>query len=384
MAKVEIRKVETKRELKAFIDFHYDLYKGSPYDVPDLFSDVMNTLRKDKNAAFEFCEAEYFMAFKGGKMAGRVAALINHRANDTWGRKEVRFGWIDFIDDMEVSAALFKAVEDYGRSKGMTEIVGPLGFTDMDQEGMLTWGFDELGTIATPYNYAYYPEHIRKMGGWEVDNNYLEFKIYVPDALPERLVKLTEMIKKRYGLRIKKLNKKDIFERGYGKAIFKLINDTYKVLYGYSELSPRQIDQYVNQYFPLADLDFITAVEDPAAGDKLVGIAITLPSLSRALQKTRKGRLLPFGWWHLIKALKFHKTKIVDTLLMAVHPDYRNKGVNAVMIADLIPYYIKYGIEYGESQLEMESNNAIQNQWEMFERVNHKRRSVYKRALQEV
>ena len=240
MSFVEIRKVETRHDLETFIDFHYDLYKGNAYDVPALFSDDMNTLSRDKNAAFDFCEAEYYLAYKGGKLVGRVAAIINHKANKRWGRKSVRFGWIDFVDDREVSAALLKAVEDYGRTKGMNEIVGPLGFTDMDPEGMLTWGFDQLGTMPTIYNYPYYPEHIEGVGGYEVDNRYVEYKVMVPEALPPRYEKLAEMIQTRYNLRVKKLTKQDIFEKGYGERIFKLINETYKDLYGYSELTDRR------------------------------------------------------------------------------------------------------------------------------------------------
>ena len=309
MSSIQIKKVTSKNDLKKFIDLHYELYAGSPYDVPNLYDDEWNTLSKDKNAAFEFCEAEYFLAFKDEKIVGRVAAIINHKANEKWNRKDVRFGWIDFIDDIEVSEALLNAVADYGRSKNMKTIAGPLGFTDMDPEGMLTMGFDQLGTIATAYNYSYYPMHLEAMGGWEKDVDYLEYKINVPDAVPEKLIKLSEMIQKRYNLRIKKLTKKDVFEGGYGRKIFELINSTYKDLYGFSELTDKQIDQYIAQYFPFANLDFITVIEDANKDNQIAGMGITLPSLSRALQKCKKGRLLPFGWWHLMKVIKFTKTE---------------------------------------------------------------------------
>ena len=198
MSSIEIRKVTDKKSLTTFIDFHYDLYKGNPYDAPNLYSDEVHTLSKDKNAAFEFCEAEYFMAYKDGKLVGRIAGIINKRANEKWERKSVRFGWVDFIDDIEVSRALFQAVEDWGRQKGMTEIVGPLGFTDMDPEGMLIEGFEELGTMATIYNYPYYPKHIEQLGGWEKDNDYLEFKLIVPQGgVPEKYQKIAEMVMKR-------------------------------------------------------------------------------------------------------------------------------------------------------------------------------------------
>lgn len=381
MSSVEIKKVEGKKALKTFIDFHYDLYKGSEYDVPNLFQDELNTLSPDKNAAFEFCEAEYYIAYKDGKPAGRVAAIINNKANERWGRKAVRFGWIDFIDDREVSAALLGAVEDYGRAHGMTEIVGPLGFTDMDPEGMLTFGFDQLGTMPTIYNYPYYPEHMEGMDGYVKDNDYVEYKLFVPEKVPDKYAKIAAMIEKRYDLHVKKITKRDIYKNGYGKKIFDLINMTFKDLYGYSELTDRQIEQYINMYFSFVDLNLITLVEDHSCGNKLVGIGITIPSLSHALQKCRRGRLLPFGWWHVLRAVKFHKTDIVDLLLLGVLPEYRAKGVNAMMFADLIPRYYEYGFKWGESQVEMETNEGVQSQWEYLETEHHKRRRCYKKEL---
>ncbi|MGM9723026.1 MAG: N-acetyltransferase [Prevotella sp.] len=381
MSSVEIKKVEGKKALRTFIDFHYDLYKGSEYDVPNLFQDELNTLSPDKNAAFEFCEAEYYIAYKDGKPAGRVAAIINNKANERWGRKAVRFGWIDFIDDREVSAALLGAVEDYGRAHGMTEIVGPLGFTDMDPEGMLTFGFDQLGTMPTIYNYPYYPEHMQGMDGYVKDNDYVEYKLFVPEKVPDKYAKIAAMIEKRYDLHVKKITKRDIYKNGYGKKIFDLINMTFKDLYGYSELTDRQIEQYINMYFSFVDLSLITLVEDHSCGNKLVGIGITIPSLSHALQKCRRGRLLPFGWWHVLRAVKFHKTDIVDLLLLGVLPEYRAKGVNAMMFADLIPRYYEYGFKWGESQVEMETNEGVQSQWEYLETEHHKRRRCYKKEL---
>lgn len=381
MTSITIKKVETKEDLKAFIEFHYDLYEGNEYDVPNLYSDEVNTLSKEKNAAFDFCVANYYLAIRENKVVGRVAAIINNRANEKWNQKRVRFGWIDFIEDKEVLEALLKAVEDFGKAHGMNEIVGPLGFTDMDPEGMLTWGFDQLGTMPTIYNYDYYPRLLESLPGYEVDNKYVEYKLFVPDTVPEKYAKIAEMIQNRYNLRIKKLTKKDIFEGGYGKKIFELINSTYKDLYGFSELSQKQIDQYINMYFPFADLSLITLVEDASADNKLVGIGITLPSLSEALQKCKKGRLFPFGWFHLLRAIKFHKTKIVDLLLIGVLPEYRMKGVNALIFADLIPRYQAYGFEWGETQVEMETNTNVQSQWETLNPVMHKRRNCYKKVL---
>ena len=381
MSSIQIKRVETKKDLKQFIEFHYHLYKGNPYDVPNLYSDEVNTLSKDKNAAFDFCEAEYFLALKEGKIVGRVAAIINHKANEKWKKKDVRFGWIDFIDDIEVSRALFKAVEEYGRKKGMDDIVGPLGFTDMDPEGMLTWGFDKLGTMATIYNYEYYPQHMEKLGGWEKDNDYVEYYLVVPEKSPEKYTKIAEMVEKRYNLHVRKLTKKDIFQGGYGKKLFDLINLTYSDLYGFSELTDRQIDQYVKMYFPFADLNLVTVIEDGNKDNQLAGLGITIPSLSHALQKCRRGRLFPFGWWHLLRAIKFHKTDGVDLLLMGFLPEYRSKGANALLFADLIPRYVDYGFKWGETQVEMESNEGVQSQWGPLDPINHKKRRCYRRSL---
>lgn len=382
MSAIEIKKVESRRDLGKFIDFHNELYKGNPYHVPNLYFDEMNTFRKDKNAAFDFCEAEYFMAYRDGKVVGRVAAIINHSANKKWERESVRFGWIDFVDDIEVSKALLKAVEDYGKSKGMKEIVGPLGFTDMDPEGMLLYGYDQLGTQATAYNYPYYPEHMDRMGGWEKDNDYVEYKLYVPEEMPEKYATIAKMIQKRYNLQVKKLKRNEIYgENGYGRKIFNVVNETFKDLYGYSKLTDRQIEQYVKMYLPMADLDLITIIEDWNTPDhKVVGVGISIPSLARALQKCG-GKLFPFGWWHILRALKFHKTEVVDLLLVGVLPEYRQKGANALLFYDLIPHYQRLGFKWGETHVEMETNMKVQGQWQYLNREIHKRRRCYKKDI---
>lgn len=382
MSAIEIKKVESRRDLCKFIDFHNELYKGNPYHVPNLYFDEMNTFRKDKNAAFDFCEAEYFMAYRDGKVVGRVAAIINHSANKKWERESVRFGWIDFVDDIEVSKALLKAVEDYGKSKGMKEIVGPLGFTDMDPEGMLLYGYDQLGTQATAYNYPYYPEHMDRMGGWEKDNDYVEYKLYVPEEMPEKYATIAKMIQKRYNLQVKKLKRNEIYgENGYGKKIFQVVNETFNDLYGYSKLTDRQIEQYVKMYLPMADLDLITIIEDWNTPDhKVVGVGISIPSLARALQKCG-GKLFPFGWWHILRALKFHKTEVVDLLLIGVLPEYRQKGANALLFYDLIPHYQRLGFKWGETHVEMETNMKVQGQWQYLNREIHKRRRCYKKDI---
>lgn len=378
---VEIRKVETEKDLKTFIDFHYDLYAGSPYDVPNLYIDERNTLDKKRNAAFDFCRAEYFLAYKDGKVAGRVAAIINYRVNKHWNKQDVRFGWIDFIDDLEVSRALFDAVAAYGRENGMTAMVGPLGFSDMDPEGMLTWGFDKLGTMATIYNYDYYPRHMEQMGGWAKDNDYVEYFLPVPDKVPEKYAKIASLVEKRYNLHVKKLTRKDVFQGGWGRKLFEIINATYTDLYGFVSLTDRQIDQYVKMYMPMVDLNLVTVIVDGNKDDAVAGMGITISSLSHALQKCRRGRLLPTGWWHVLRAIKCHKTEGVDLLLVGFLPEYRAKGANALLFSDLIPRYIDYGIKWGESQVEMETNEGVQGQWGALDPINHKRRRCYRKEL---
>ncbi len=381
MSSVEIKKVENKRDLKKFIEFHYDLYKDCPYDVPNLYSDEVSTLSKDKNAAFDFCEAEYYLAYKEGKLVGRVAAIVNYKANEKWQRNDVRFGWIDMIDDIEVTKALLDAVADYGRRKNMDNIVGPLGFTDMDPEGMLYQGFDRLGTMATSYNYPYYFEHMNKLEGWSKDNDYVEYYLPVPDKMPEKYAKIAQVVEDRYNIHVKKLTRNEILKEGYGEKIFDVINKTFKDLYGYSQLTQRQIDQYVKMYFPMADLDLVTLIVDGNKDNEIVGVGITIPSIARALQKCRRGRLFPFGWWHILRAIKFHKTEAVDLLLIGILPEYRSKGANALLFSDLIPRYQKYGFKWGETHVEMETNLHVQSQWGPLKPENHKRRRCFIKPL---
>lgn len=375
---VEIKEVTTKAELGLFVQFYYDLYRGNDCAVPFLYSEEMATLRSDKNPSFECCESKYFLAYKDGKIAGRVAAIINRRANERWNCHQVRFGWFDFIDDIDVSTALLKAVEDWGIEKGMNEIAGPLGFIDTDREGMLVEGFDQLSTMYINYNYPYYPQHMERMEGFRKDNDYLEMKVKVPEVVPEKFAKLTEMVKKRYGLRVHKFTRRELIEQNYGRRVFQLLNATYKDLYGFSQLSEKQVDKLVNDYIKIADLNLVTAIMD---GDKMVGFGITFPSFSRALQKTRDGRFLPFGWWHLLKILKWHKTPIVDLLLIGVLPEYRSKGANALIFDDLIRQFQAYGFEWAETGPQMETNEGVLSHWQYLESINHRRHRCYRKKL---
>ena len=378
MSNISIKRVTNRKELEQFVQFYYDLYRGNDCAVPFLYSDEMDTLRKDKNPSFECCDAEYFMAFKDGKMVGRVAGIINHRANERWDRKLVRFGWFDFVDDTEVSEALLKAVEDWGRGQGMTEIAGPLGFIDTDREGMLVDGFDQLSTMYVNYNYPYYPKHMERLSGFEKDNDYVEMKVKVPEVVPEKFSKITEMVRKRYGLRVHKFSRHELIDEGYGRKVFDLLNATYKDLYGFSQLSNKQIDKLVNDYIKIADLNLVTAVFD---GDNMVGFGITFPSFSRAMQKTRDGRFLPFGWWHMLKILKWHRTNIVDLLLIGVLPEYRSKGANALIFDDLIRWFQRYNFEWAETGPQMETNEGVLSQWQYLESTIVRRHRCYCKTL---
>lgn len=374
---VEVIKVETIKQLKEFVSYNYELYKNCPYAVPELYEDAVNTLRKDRNAAFEFCEADYFLALRDGKIVGRVAAIINKRANEQWGLKAARFGWVDFIDDAEVSAALISAVELWARERGMTELQGPLGFTDFDREGMLVEGFDRLGTMATIYNYPYYPQHMERLG-FEKDADWVEFLIKVPEKNWEKAERLSAIIARKYKLRVVKCKSRSELAKRYGKALFELVNECYAPLYGYSPLSDKQIEQFIKQYLPVIDLRLVSLIVDE--NDNLVALGVTLVSLARALQKA-KGRIFPFGWFHLAKALFFSRPKRLDFLLVAIKPEYQSKGVMALLFNDLMPRFIAMGFEDVETNPELETNNKVQAQWESFNPEQHKRRRAYKKAL---
>lgn len=370
---IEIKTIEpTRKNLKMFTQFQIDLYEGNDCYVPPLISDDVATLSPSKNPAFDFCEACYFMAFRDGKPVGRVAGMINRQVNESHGKRTARFGFIDFVDDHEVSRALMEAVETWARNKGMDRLIGPLGFTDLDHEGMLVEGFGELSTMATIYNYPYYPEHLESLG-YKKDSDWVEFVMDVPDSIPDKYNRIADIVKKKFGLRVLKYKSRKRIKEEYGRALFHLINDAYDGLYEYSHLTERQIDYYIDIYLGLLNLDLVTLVVDKE--DKLVGVGISMPSMSRALQKSH-GKLLPMGWWHLLKGLK-GKNDRVDLLLVAVKPEYQNKGVNALLFQDLIPYYQKYGFKWAESNPEMETNAKVQGQWEYFTNRQHRRRRSY-------
>ena len=383
-SRISIKPVEIKKELKQFIRFNYELYKDNEYAVPDFLEDTLDTFNPKKNAAYEFCESQLFMAYKDGKLVGRVAAIINNRANTTWNTKNVRFGWIDFIDDIEVSRALLDAVGKWGKERGMDHIVGPLGFTDMDPEGMLVEGFDQLSTMATIYNYPYYPEHMDRLG-MEKEVGWVERKVTVPTpdnhAQDEKFFRIAEIVKKRFNLKVKKFkNYAEIKQNNYIEKVFNVINKAYAPLYGFSELSKRQIYTYADSYLRFIDMRLLTLVENEQ-GD-VVAMGVGMGSLSRALQKA-KGKLFPFGWWHLLRTLKCKsaRSEYLDLLLVGVVPEYQGKGVNALLFADLIPIGMEMGFKWGETHLQLEDNNKSQDQWAYLDCEIHKKRKCYIKAL---
>ena len=374
---VTIKTVTTKKELKTFVRFANRLYKDNKYYVPSMPFDDMNTLSKDKNGAFDFCDAELYLAYKDGEVVGRVAAIVNHKANDSWKVEQVRFGWFDFIDDIEVSSALLEAVIAFGKSHGMKQIVGPLGFTDFDPEGMLVEGFDRLSTMALIYNHPYYPVHMKKLG-YGKETGWVEYRLTLPDEMFDKHTAYAEIIRKKYNLKVRTLTKSQIRKERYGQKVFDLVNQTYCVLYGYSILSEKQIDQYVDLYLGFADPNMFSFVEDEK-GD-LIALAITIPSMSEALQKCN-GEILPFGWWHLLKNMFWKKPDTMDLLLIGVRPDYQSKGVNALLFCDLFKRVKKMGFKYAETNANLETNAKVQAMWSPFEKEQHKKRWVFGKEI---
>lgn len=363
-------------QLSQYVQFPIDLYRDNACYVPPLVIDQIATLSPEGNPAFDFCEAQSFMAFDNGEPVGTITAIINRAANEKTGKKQMRFGFMDFIDSDEVVDSLFEAVAQWGRERGMEEMVGPVGFTDMDPEGMLIEGFDEMGTMATIYNYPYYVRHMERLG-FVKDADWIEYRITIPDGIPEKHQRIGEIVARKYGLKVLKYTSRKKIRREYGRAIFELVNEAYADLYGFVPLTDRQIEHYINVYIDVLRLEDVSLVVDSEG--TLVALGISMPSLSQALRKSH-GRLFPFGWYHLLKAIKGH-TDVVDLLLVAVKPEYQSKGVNALIFNDLIPRYIANGYKFAESNVELEGNESVQKQWEYFERRQHRRRRAWKKSL---
>ena len=371
---IQIKEVFSKGEMKAFIDFPYDLYEGNDCFVPPLRFDEAATLDRKKNPAFDYCEARYWLAYKDNKVVGRIAGIINNAYIDKWKNKYVRFGWIDFIDDYDVSRLLIEQVENWAKEKGMVAVHGPLGFTDLDHEGALVHGFDKVGTLASIYNYAYYPVHYEKLG-YKKDTDWIEFKVYIEKQVPEKLIKIASVVERRLNLKVIRAKKpKEILP--YATAIFELINEAYSDLYGVTTLTQKQMDYYTKMYFSFMKADFVTIVVDSQG--KLAGFGITMPSLTKALQKS-KGKLFPFGFIHLLMAMK--KNSMADLLMVAVRKDLQGKGVNALMMKETYDAFVKFGIETVESNHQLEDNSKVHAMWEHFKVDQHKRRRCYLKHL---
>lgn len=374
---VEIKEVQSRRELREFVNFPEKLYRHNPYYVPPLEFDQMDTLDQKKGAAQEFCDSKLYLAYKDGKLAGRVAAIVNRLANKQWNHKEVRFGWYDFLDDREVSKALMDKVEEFGRKYGMESVVGPLGFTDFDPEGLLIEGFDQLSTMALIYNYPYYVDHIEEMG-FQKDADWIEYKIEVPKALPERVARMANIIEQRANVHVTPLTRKLIKEKDYAHKIFKIINECYKNLYNFTVLPEKMADKYIGFYLKVLDLNYVSLVENDK--DEIVAFGITMPSIVRALQRSR-GKLFPFGWWYLAKSLFFKREEGVEMLLVGVNPEYRNSGVNTLVQLDMFKKYTDAGVKWAETNAILETNIKNQGQFKEFDRECKKRRRSYIKPL---
>ena len=383
MSNISVSQVNTKKEMRAFVRFNYELYKDCPYAVPNFLEDTPESLDSECHPAFRFFEAAFFLARKDDRIVGRVVAIINTRANERWNKQEVRFGWIDFIDDPEVSSALFDAVAAWGKERGMNRMVGPLGFTDLDLEGMLIDGFDQLSTVFTIYNYPYYPQHLAKLG-FEKEAVWLQRKVFVPTgehvANNSKYFRIAQMVQQRYGFRLRHFkNKSEIKKGGYIHKLLGVINRSYTDLYGFSQLDDKQIEWYASKFMTIIDIRFLSVVENKDG--EIIGVGICIPSLSTAVQKA-KGKLFPFGWWHFLREIYLkRKHKILDMLLIGVVPEYQEKGANALFFADIIPLCVSGGFEWAEAHPQLEDNIAGQMLWKNLDCCIHKRRAVFAKEI---
>lgn len=375
---VEIKQVQTRSDLRKFLQFPLDLYKGCPQYVPAIFSDDMDTFTPSRNPAYEFCSTALYLAYRDGKVAGRVAAIINRKANTQWNHNEVRYGWLDFIDDREVSKALLDAVTAYGQDNGMDTVTGPLGFIDFDPEGMLVEGFEHISTAALRHNYPYYKDHMEALG-FSKEIDWVEYKIHVGDHVPEKYSRMASVVADRYGLHIRKITKKDVFgKEQMGQKIFKLINDAYSNLYNYTILPEDLVKKYIKSYLSILDLRYVALVENEEG--ELVGAGITMPSVVRALQKCQ-GKIFPFGWFHLAKSMYFKREENFELLLIGVADRYRNKGVHAMIFNEIIPLAISNGFKWAETNAELETNNNVQALWGGMDYEQTKRRRIYTKPI---
>ncbi|WP_313028399.1 GNAT family N-acetyltransferase [Soonwooa sp.] len=374
MSQIIIKKVETKKDLADFVQFPNDLYRNNNNYVPPLTNDELNIWNPKENPALEYADAQQFLAFKNDKIVGRIAVMINHKEEKDLGIKKVRFGWLDFIDDQEVSKALIDEAIKYAKANNITKIEGPMGITNLDKAGMLTLGFDKLATMIGIYNEAYYPKHLENLGLVK-EKEWVEFEIVFPDVLPEKVVKFNDLIKEKYKLKVLEFNsKKEILP--LVEPMFKLLDETYKGLSTYTPITDEQIKHYKEKYFGFIDKDYIICIEDE--NHNLVSFAITMPSYSRALQKAN-GKLFPFGWWHLLNAGK--KNDRANFYLIGIHPEYQRRGVTAIIFKEIYETFKKKGVKFLETNPELEENKNIQLLWQDYNPINHKRRRTYSKEV---
>ena len=370
---VEIKQITTNSELKQFVRFGNEFYKDCEYFCPQLIADELDVFNPEKNPAHEVCEHILFMAYRDKKPVGRIAGIINHAANAKWNVKKVRFGWIDFIDDQEVSFALLDAVAQWGKDKGMDLLNGPVGMTDFDHQGLLIEGYDYLAPMASLYNYPYYVRHIEAYG-LAKEADWIEYQIDPQVELPERFSRMDKIVRERTKVRVDKVQSCKELVKKYGMQYMDVIDVAYQKLYNFQPLSDRQKKYYCDSYFPLLNFDFVTLVVNEQ--DEVVGVGVGMPDISNALRKC-KGKLFPFGWYHLQKALRAKQMDTFDLLIIAIRPDYQDRGLNAVIIADQHPYFVKYGVQRIETTAIMETNFKNLNHWEAFPHKYHKRRRAY-------
>ena len=370
---LEIREITTRKELKQFIEFTNTLYRECEYYCPPLFFDEMNCFDKEKNPALEVCDYKLWMAYRDGKAVGRIAGVVNYKANEKWGYKNARFGWFDFIDDLEVSKALLDKVAEWGKEKGMTAINGPVGFTDFDHQGLLLEGYDYLAPMASLYNFPYYVKHFDAYGLTK-DADWIEIQVYPPTCCPERLNRIAEIVKERSKVRVDKVKNARELVRKYGIEYMDVIDVAYQKLYNFQPMTIKQKSYYMDMYFPILNFDFVTLVVNDK--DEVVGVGVGMPDISEPLRKCG-GHLFPFGWYHVLKALKAKQMDAFNFLLIAVRPDYQDKGINALFFQDQIPYINKYKIKRLETTAILETNTKNIANFTQFDHKMHKRRRAY-------
>lgn len=377
VGEIIIKKITRKHDMDIFVKFGNQLYANCPYYTPDLESDLRAYFNPRTNFALSYSTVQPFLAFEDGKPVGRIAAFINKHTNDTWHTQNARFMLFDFVDDERVSKALLDAVELWAKEHGMTGIEGPMSFTDFDKEGMLIEDFNRTSTMSTLYNYEYYPRHMEK-NGYEKAVDWVQVRVKVPEKVPERFARIAKIVRDNFHLRVKFMTKDEILHKGYGEKVFQLLNECYAPLFGFTPIDPSQAQNFVNTYLRLVDLRMVPTVENEQG--EMIGIAVCMGSLSDALRKT-KGRLFPFGWFHLLKAIKWKHSNVAELLLIGVRPDYQGFGVNSLFFDTLIPVFNKLHYTVAETGPQLEDNQRELTQWKLLQPEIVKRRRCYKKNL---